>query len=972
MKTYYPEFDEREYEETILPLSVGDDRILAATGYGPPHPRTDLGADLSRKAADEGLPFESLTRDLAAAELDRRPLTIPGGLEVDQLSLRAAAVSCLQGRLHNLYLRVLVADVNLRREMGELHGDTPEKRYDDYVDRWGVDFHEGIERSYPVLPGLHQAVVEGAISAFDEMLARLEADSASLGDLLRLPALPRLIDVQATGDTHGRGRTVMALEFEGSVRCVYKPRSVDGESAYAHLTDLLRERFRIDLASAPVLRRDGYGYVAWVASQPLSTPEPWFVEKTGALGAVLYALNARDMHTENIAATSEGPTPLDLETLLHPQRNDVGNPPEAPGHAQEVLAESAYGVGILPLVISRNDKARGHIDAGFLGLGNQGPSPYQSISILKAFRDDMSLALESPTTPSAAPASVSLTETGVRALAEAYRNGFSRVYRTLMHHREEFAELVERAFSGAILRYVHTPTVVYAQSLRMLTGTRALADIDTYIALTKRIGIASKRVDPRLVVSEAEQLARRDIPSFACRVDDVAISTASGETTGAELRATPIAEFRRKLALLGDTDLRRQMHLIGAAFTAQFPDNHLPDPVQGANTRPSGSEDLSALARRIGDDLISTALPDRFAHLPMTWIGPLASYTADRPWPPGVLGYDLYTGRTGPALALAALASLTDDRRYRSVPEQIFGTSADILSGGRFEPRSILAIGPGGFTGTAGLLWSLFEAGRLLEHSEWQDAARSSVPLVLDALTDLGEADVVSGWAGSLLALTAFAKDLPEVRAASHAAVSALPAIAAQAEEWGSGFAHGVAGLLYAAATLPVEDSVRTAAADALLPVLDGFFEAEIGDWRTRSDPTANWATGWCHGSAGIALGLAAIEASGHPVGNRLEAAITRMAMHGFGRNITLCHGDLGNLDVLRFLSAAGHDVDRQIGFAHRRLTGSVINERLTAEHSRYSHTSSIMVGSSGVLLSALRRLDPSLVRSPLLWGSTA
>lgn len=968
MRNYYPEFDTEEYEETIVPLGSGDERIRAAAGRGAQRPRARIEVD---GFDAETSPFETLLDAFAVSEAS----AFAAVGEVDADGLRMSLEETIRERLRPLYIRALIADVNRAREENLLAGDSPQERYRDYVRRWDDDFRRDLEIALPMLPLVHRTIVEGTLAAFGEMLARVASDARVLGSFVGCTPLPRLVRAHAAGDTHGFGRAVTILEFENGLRCVYKPRSVDGEAGYARLVASLRDALGIEAAAARVLDEDGYGYMEWIEKSTLATPEPGFVERSGELGALLYALNARDMHTENVAATSAGPVPLDLETLLHPRRNDIGDPAEAPRNAHEVMAGSVYGVGILPLIISRSDDARGHVDAGFLGLGDRGPSPYRSLSIRNAFRDDMTLALESPSAPprTEGAESLALSESDVRDLAAAFRAGFERVYRRIIAHRETFASIVEHAFANAQLRYVHTPTIVYAQSLRMLTSTHALAHVDDYVAIAKRIGIAGKRVDPQLVISEAEQLAGADIPAFTCRVAEGIVFGGDGRPTGATLRSTPWEDFRRKLDHMGELDLNQQRRLIGAAFTAQFPDNHLP-PRQDEKRQPGRSDDdLHGLARRIGDDLADTVLPDRFAHLPQTWIGPLASYTAERPWPPGVLGYDLYTGRTGPALALAALAAFQDDRRYRAIPEQIFGTSAAILEEGRFEPRSILAIGPGGFTGMAGMLWALHEAGRLLGRHEWQDAARSAVPLALTAADDAG-VDVIVGSAGRLLALADFAADIPAVRDAAGAAVVTAVAAAERDASMGSGFAHGIAGLLYAATVLPVDDTVRRPAVERLLARLDDFFDDASGDWRTNASPMASWATGWCHGSSGIALALGAASAAGYgrEVGDRLDVALRRMHAHGFGRNITLCHGDMGNLDVLRYLRSAGQDVDEQIERAYRRLPAPVIDERLTSADSRYAHTNSIMVGSSGVLLSLLRRLDPEGVRSPLLWGSAA
>ena len=59
--------------------------------------------------------------------------------------------------------------------------------------------------------------------------------------------------------------------------------------------------------------------------------------------------------------------------------------------------------------------------------------------------------------------------------------------------------------------------------------------------------------------------------------------------------------------------------------------------------------------------------------------------------------------------------------------------------------------------------------------------------------------------------------------------------------------------------------------------------------------------TAWCHGAAGIALARLDLLGVLDEAETRaeIEAAIATTIAEGFGDNHSLCHGDLGNLDVL-------------------------------------------------------------------------
>lgn len=57
--------------------------------------------------------------------------------------------------------------------------------------------------------------------------------------------------------------------------------------------------------------------------------------------------------------------------------------------------------------------------------------------------------------------------------------------------------------------------------------------------------------------------------------------------------------------------------------------------------------------------------------------------------------------------------------------------------------------------------------------------------------------------------------------------------------------------------------------------------------------------TAWCYGAPGLALALMDANKTSGPDRELFDAALETTAEHGFGLNHSLCHGDLGNLDVL-------------------------------------------------------------------------
>src|SRR5262249_33953328 len=126
-----------------------------------------------------------------------------------------------------------------------------------------------------------------------------------------------------------------------------------------------------------------------------------------------------------------------------------------------------------------------------------------------------------------------------------------------------------------------------------------------------------------------------------------------------------------------------------------------------------------------------------------------------------------------------------------------------------------------------------------------------------------------------------------------------------------TGFAHGAAGIawiLLELAALTGAERFRIAASGAIA-YERGLFAPEMGNWpdfrahetRAGSNGQPRFLLGWCHGVPGI--GLARLLGLRHLEDTQTRAEITVALQttlgQGFGDNHSLCHGDLGNVELL-------------------------------------------------------------------------
>jgi lantibiotic modifying enzyme len=195
-----------------------------------------------------------------------------------------------------------------------------------------------------------------------------------------------------------------------------------------------------------------------------------------------------------------------------------------------------------------------------------------------------------------------------------------------------------------------------------------------------------------------------------------------------------------------------------------------------------------------------------------------------------------------------------------------------------------------------------------------------------------------------------------------------------------TGFSHGAAGIAWALLELAVvsgEERFRTAALDAIA-YERSLFSPDVGNWPdlresndsvTQSDKE-KFMVAWCHGAPGIGLArLYSLQHLDDPATRKeIETALRTTLAHGFGHNHCLCHGDLGNLELLLQASQLigsewqGH-LNRMTGiiFESIKRHGWLCGNPVKVE------SPGLMTGLAGIGFELLRLAEPLRVPSVLV-----
>ncbi|WP_009630784.1 type 2 lanthipeptide synthetase LanM family protein [Synechocystis sp. PCC 7509] len=836
----------------------------------------------------------------------------------------------LPKRLLMMLSRTLVLELNVARLQGLLSGDTSKERFQSFIGRLRQhDVALNILKEYPVLARQLTISVDRWVAVSLEFLQHLCSD----WDLIRATFTPNiepgvLTEVSSSaGDSHRDGRSVIIAKFSSGFQVVYKPRSL---SLDIHFQNLLT--WTNDRGNHPPFRtlkacdRVSYGWVEFIEAQTCSSKEEIqrFYERQGAYLAILYGLEATDFHHENLIAAGEHPVLLDLEALFHPRAGGA-DLKQADQLANNTLGYSVYGIGLLPHRMWSNEEFAG-IDISGLGASEGQLTPHQIPRWEGVGTDEMKLTRQRVEMPGAQNQPTLNGKTvNVLDYAAEINHGFTNMYRLLWQHREEL--LAENgllaSFAGDTVRVIVRATRTYATLLAESFHPDVLRNALERDRLFDKLWLAVEHLPhlAKLIPAEGQDLLKGDIPLFTTRPESKDLWASSGQKIANFLDESGLASVQRRLQQLGEADLQRQLWIIRASLTSLYLST---DEQQGHSSYKltesqtvADCQSLLMAARAVGDRLETLALR---GEQDVSWIG--LTLVNDRHWSVAPLGYDLYDGLPGIILFLAYLGAISAEDRYTNLARSALQTLQRQLEQGRSWIDQI-----GGFSGWGGIIYTLTHLGTLWQQPQLITQAESLVELLPPLIEKDRQFDIIGGVAGCIVSLLNLYCCSSRSRTLALAIQCGDRLLAnAKSMDQGCGWvvstvgtkplagcSHGNAGIAWALlelAAVSKAERFRTTALNAIA-YERSLFSLEASNWPdlrlfatsvlADSIEQTNFMTAWCHGAPGI--GMVRLQCLQHldnsEIHAEIDTSIKITIAEGFGKNHSLCHGDLGNLELL-------------------------------------------------------------------------
>lgn len=832
---------------------------------------------------------------------------------------------------------------------------------------------------YSVLGKLLAINIELWSDATAEFINRLAEDWSEIEQRFSLnTTLKQVIDIKTgLSDPHNGKRSVIILTFDTGLKLVYKPRSLEIESAFFKFLDWCNcAKKLLPFQLMEVLDCGSYGWVEFIETLPCQneTEAQRYYERTGMLLCLIFLLEGTDCHKDNLISSAEQLILIDAETLLQHQcqTDSFKKDTSATNLLLKKLQQSPLKTLMLPQWgISSNDDYQ--IDLSFLGKKEDGviTDPQWIDTNTDSMRVEYNTETLEPTQKLNSP---DISFDAQDYLTELVA-GFKQMYQFLLARKDIL--LAQNSplaiFANLKVRYVFRATNTYFSILQNSFAHNLLqSGIDRSISLDvlSRAFIQSEQKPDFWDTLEAELQAMEylDIPFFTANTSQAHLNLSKDKVIPNLFEESSFSKVTAKFKSLSTTDLKEQVEVIRGSFCARY----IQEPqiiIAESNTlaldevKPLNSAQLVQESMNLAHNLKQKAIFG--ADGSMAWSG----FELRKTYPffqLQNLGSNTYNGCSGVALFLAPLAKVTGSSEWRNLAlGALHSLRHDLNELNSQTIKQLTRLEIGGATGLGSIVYALVQTGYFLENSELVKDAQKLANLITPELIEADRNfNLMQGSAGAILVFLKLYKatsvGLEKAIACGEHLLKNKSEIAKSVT---TGFGRGAAGIAYALLKLfAVTQDER-------------FLEAAKAAIAYEQGSAASSYNNWTHGTAGIGLarlgGLSILD--NETIRDDITKALEITKKSCLEDVDNLAWGNLGRIETLLVASQKLNRPDL-FDFAQKATTQIVkqAQERgrfnLVSPSVPFAYNPGFFQGTTGIGYQLLRLAYPDLLPSILLW----
>lgn len=248
-----------------------------------------------------------------------------------------------------------------------------DKKIDEFFMR--AMFLKGIDRFFEVNVFLRKTtlnIIESWLENSMTLLTRIEIDRPEILKNLAAASNNHLTKISnleiGLSDSHNNHQTVVVLEFDNSIKVVYKPRPLNAEQTfYKWVTSLKTSHVTATQLYCPwIVSKETHGWMEYI--KPLTTSNSELTLKKLAkqfawITTLWYLVGGTDLHVENIVMSRKGIVVVDAETIFEADlyyhylnNKSAENPSTSPDAAMHSLISTQALTSIVSDLNSKSEK----------------------------------------------------------------------------------------------------------------------------------------------------------------------------------------------------------------------------------------------------------------------------------------------------------------------------------------------------------------------------------------------------------------------------------------------------------------------------------------------------------------------------------------------------------------------------------------------------------------------------------------
>ena len=810
---------------------------------------------------------------------------------VEQLSYQVVSYA------YNTYLKfVYPFEFNLAKENNFLKGSTEEEQslfFRDTLssnDEWITYFFE----KYPKLLSILESYSVNIMHHIDRLLSALKVDieSSAIKDL-------KITEIKLfEGDLH-EGNCVSSVLFFNGTKLYYKPRGAANEKFIADTISVLDKMgLSIHLGIPAFIDRNSYSWHLQVKPCDMENCDSIneYYYNLGKIQAFLYLFGAQDIIPDNLMAFGNCPYIIDCESVVSKKFKHLDST-----KISAYLQSSVLETGILPDWMFNDANERAQIS-----------------SVLFEF-DAFNYHL---------PKKEGKCYTITTETLQDFEKGFADACDFMRAHRLELSRYFNSYdFNSICSRVLLHPTVIYSYLLtEMVTppylhGDKDIKELIEPIVRKESYGVLSVP----LIHSIANQIEKGNIPYYFMYLNKNSLYTLPNSIVVDEWISVAPKEnsvIVEKLSTLSTKVQEEQLCMIDESV------NFFIDVVGTTNINkvrilPVGKDSLDRNVLWQAIERIEKEIRKRMIQIDNE-IGFVCRTrnVYDGKFQVCLMNDSLYDGLLGVCLFYLTLFTYSHNIQHKEIAHGIFQQLCehrDVVHIG--VDKSEIAISP--LSGIMGLLYIMEVFPDLYNASVYQ----SIIKEVKELIPITTQFDYMSGIAGVIL-FTTQCKLMKETDKLTILKTSGERLLQLAKNIKGKtywtytdgnkiigkndlnlgGFAHGSSSMATAIFLLYKQfGDIRYLEAFKHSLLHDrSFYSDKIQGWIDGRNPSYEEDSGsWCHGATGIALSrliLASEGFSDKTMVKELKIAVNQIEKR-IGYNLSVCHGSMGNLEILHLLS---------------------------------------------------------------------